>query len=107
MLKRAALLGFLAVLIVGNLPGSAQAWGAVVAIAGGVTRDITAPTIRDTMAGAVAAVTITVGAAGVAASVTVDAEAAAGAAAGVGGAARAVGWLGRLGWLRRLRQRRL
>jgi hypothetical protein len=29
MLKRAALLGFLAVLIVGNLPGSAQAWGGV------------------------------------------------------------------------------
>jgi hypothetical protein len=66
----------------------------VVAIAGGVTRDITAPTIRDTMAGAVAAVAITVAAAGVAASVTVDAEAAAdaaGAAAGVGGAAGAGG----------------
>ena len=63
------------------------------AIARRVTRDIIAPTIRDTMAGAVAAVAITVAAEGVAASVTVDAEAAAdaaGAAAGAGGAAMAM-----------------
>jgi hypothetical protein len=66
----------------------------VVAIARRVTRDIIAPTIRDTMAGAVAAVAITVAAAGVAASVTtvgVGAAAdAAGAAAGAGGAAAGV-----------------
>jgi hypothetical protein len=63
----------------------------VVALAGeDVTRDITAPTIQDTTAGAAAAVAITVAAAGVAASVT-GAEAVADAAAGVGGVAGADG----------------
>ncbi len=97
MLKRAALLGFFAALIVGTCQAPRKRGGAVVAIAGRVTRDITAPTIRDTMAGAVAAVAITVAAAVVAASVMVGAEAAAdaaGAAAGVGGVAGAGGVAG-------------
>jgi len=53
MLKRVALLGFLALLMVGNLPGPVEAGWVVVATARRVTRDITAPIItQGTMAGA-------------------------------------------------------
>src|SRR6266849_3632613 len=85
MLKRAALLGFLAVLMAGNLAGSVEAgWGGV-AIARRATRDITAPITRDTMAGAAGAgdTLVTVAAADAAAMAVTPALVTAGAEAGV------------------------